>query len=167
MRAKLRGHATFANVVSLLALFVALGGTSYAAIKITGKNVTNGSLTGADIKKKSVPLNRLQGQLPAGAQGAKGDTGPPGLKGDAGTNGTNGTNASTHAVVRSHFSATSQADVNCNAGETVTGGGGFAADGYIGAYPAYSDEGGPATGWHAYGTGGLQGTYVYVLCASP
>lgn len=35
--------------VALLALFTALAGTSYAAVTITGKNVKNNSLTGADV----------------------------------------------------------------------------------------------------------------------
>ena len=35
---------SYANVVATLALFVALGGSSYAAIRITGKNVVDGTL---------------------------------------------------------------------------------------------------------------------------
>ena len=64
----------YANVVATLALVVAMGGTSYAAVKITGKDVKNGSLsgkdvkneslTGKDVKKQSVPLDRLSGSLP-------------------------------------------------------------------------------------------------------
>ncbi len=65
---------TYANVVATLALVVALGGTSYAAVQVTGKDVKNGSLsgkdvknsslTGKDLKKRSVPLDRLSGTLP-------------------------------------------------------------------------------------------------------
>lgn len=40
-------HAT---VVAYLALFVALGGSSYAALKVTGRNVPKDALSGADIK---------------------------------------------------------------------------------------------------------------------
>jgi hypothetical protein len=76
MLSKLRPHLSYANVVSTVCLFVLLGGTAVAAIKITGKNVQNGSLTGKDIKKHSVKLNRLRGSLPAGPQGPKGDAGP-------------------------------------------------------------------------------------------
>ena len=43
-----------ALVISLIALFVALGGTGYAALKVTGKNVKNRSLTGKDVKKNSL-----------------------------------------------------------------------------------------------------------------
>jgi hypothetical protein len=79
-----RDRLNYANVTATLALFVALGGASYAAVKITGRNVVNGSLTGKDIKKRSVPLNRLRGTLPKGAAGAQGPKGDQGLKGDAG-----------------------------------------------------------------------------------
>src|SRR6185295_2810367 len=45
---------TSAHVIAMLALFVALGGSSYAAVAITGANVKNSSLTGADLKNESV-----------------------------------------------------------------------------------------------------------------
>lgn len=45
---------TPALVVAFVALFTALGGSSYAAIKITGKNVVNSTLTGADVKAASL-----------------------------------------------------------------------------------------------------------------
>jgi hypothetical protein len=49
-----------ALVVAIVALFMALGGTSYAALKITGKNVENGTLTGADVKNKSLEEKELK-----------------------------------------------------------------------------------------------------------
>jgi hypothetical protein len=55
--------------VAYLALFLALGGSSYAALRIGSRqivdnsvrsvDVRNGTLTGRDIKRRSVPLNRL------------------------------------------------------------------------------------------------------------
>jgi hypothetical protein len=38
------------TVVAYLALFVALGGSAYAAATITGRDVVNGSLTGIDLR---------------------------------------------------------------------------------------------------------------------
>jgi hypothetical protein len=64
MRKVLGRRPSPATVISLVALFVALGGTSYAAIVITGGNVRNGSLTGADIRTNSVTgrdITRLRG----------------------------------------------------------------------------------------------------------
>jgi hypothetical protein len=43
-----------AMLVALAALFVSLGGSAYAAIRITGANVVNNSLEGADIKNKAL-----------------------------------------------------------------------------------------------------------------
>jgi len=48
---KLSGAAL---VVALLALVMSLGGTSYAAKLITGKDIKNGSVTNKDIKKSTI-----------------------------------------------------------------------------------------------------------------
>jgi hypothetical protein len=65
MLSKLRRyHPSHATVVAYLALFVALGGSSYAALKITSRNVPKDALTGADIKKltgRDVINNSLTG----------------------------------------------------------------------------------------------------------
>jgi len=109
----------FSNVVALAALFIALGGVSYAAVKlpknsvgtkqikknaVNSKKVKNGSLLAGDFKagQLSAGPTGAQGHLgPVGAQGttgaagATGATGPTGLKGATGTNGTNGTTGAT------------------------------------------------------------------------
>src|SRR3954452_3629284 len=54
MLALLRDRLTYANVVPTLALFVALGGSSYAGLSITSKDVKNRSLKGGDLKKDTV-----------------------------------------------------------------------------------------------------------------
>jgi hypothetical protein len=54
MLSRLKRRPSPATVIALVALFVALGGTSYAALVITGRNVRNGSLTGADVKTNSL-----------------------------------------------------------------------------------------------------------------
>lgn len=93
-----------ATLISLIALFVALGGTSYAALSVTGKNVKNNSLTGADIKNSSITGTDVKnrslravdfraGELPAGAQGLQGPKGDTGAKGDRGDKGDAGTPA--------------------------------------------------------------------------
>jgi hypothetical protein len=51
---------TYSNVMATLAVFVALGGSSYAAITITGKEVRNNSLTGADIRNNSLKSGDLR-----------------------------------------------------------------------------------------------------------
>ena len=103
MLTKLRSRLTYANVMATIAVFLALGGSAYAALRITGANVVNGSLTGLDIKDNSMSGKDVKGiqsadivdgsllaqdfkagQLPEGPQG------PQGLQGVAGTNGKDG-----------------------------------------------------------------------------
>jgi hypothetical protein len=83
-------------VISLVALVVALGGTSYAALTITGKNVKNGSLTTKDIKNNSLTsadvrdrsLRRRDfrsGELSNAQRGPAGPAGPAGAAGAAGS----------------------------------------------------------------------------------
>ena len=85
MLIRLRRKLTYANVVSSLCLFVLLGGSAYAAAKITGKNVKNGSLTGRDVKNNSLtgkdvkrlgPGDFKAGALPKGPRGPAGPAGP-------------------------------------------------------------------------------------------
>lgn len=63
-----------ATPIALLALFLALGGTSYAAVKITGKDIKNSSITGKDIRNKSLTPRDFKGSI----RGAQGPQGPPG-----------------------------------------------------------------------------------------
>jgi hypothetical protein len=57
---RLQGKLTYANVVATLALFVALGGSSYAALTITGREVKDGSLTGRDVQRNSLGGKRIK-----------------------------------------------------------------------------------------------------------
>src|SRR6185503_14830348 len=87
-----------ATVISLVALFVALGGTGYAAVQLAPRNsvgstqVINGSLQKVDLSKKAVTA--LKGNRgargPAGAQGAAGPAGAAGATGPAGAVGATG-----------------------------------------------------------------------------
>jgi hypothetical protein len=94
MRSRLRPSP--ALVVACLALLVALGGTSIAAVSQLAKNsvgtpqlknnavvsskVRNGSLLAADFKQGQLPSGP---QGPQGPQGEKGDRGEPGAPGSA------------------------------------------------------------------------------------
>lgn len=91
-----------ALIIALLALFVSLSGTGYAAITITGSNVKNGSLSSVDIKNNSITSADIKngslqfrdfrsGELPTagggrggnGSQGTQGAQGAPGAAGSA------------------------------------------------------------------------------------
>jgi len=97
MLARFRARLTYANVMASVAVFVSLGGSSYAAITISGKNVKDGSLTGKDVHNNSLTGSDVKdasllskdfksGQLPQGAKGDKGDKGDRGAPGTAATN---------------------------------------------------------------------------------
>ena len=60
MRRALRRHLSYANVMATIAVFIALGGSSYAALKITGADVRNGSLTKRDLKKNTLDGSRIK-----------------------------------------------------------------------------------------------------------
>src|SRR5262245_59023510 len=82
-----------ALVVSLLALFVALGRTGHAAIKLPKNSVGTTqlkakSVTAAKVKPGSLLASNFKAnQLPRGAQGLPGVAGP---KGDVGAKGATG-----------------------------------------------------------------------------
>jgi hypothetical protein len=73
---------TFANVVAVMALFLALGGTGYAAMtlpknSVGTKQLKNGAVTAKKVKAHTLLASDFRpGQLPAGVQGPKGDPGP-------------------------------------------------------------------------------------------
>ena len=72
----------YANITSSLALFVALGGTGYAALKLPkdsvhAKQIATGAVRSAEVKNHSLrPVDFAA--LPTGPKGDKGDKGDPG-----------------------------------------------------------------------------------------
>jgi hypothetical protein len=66
--ARIAKFLTFSNVIACLALFVALGGSVYAANKISGKQIKKSSLPGNRIKPKTVPANRIKPNALTGKQ---------------------------------------------------------------------------------------------------
>jgi hypothetical protein len=133
--AKLRSRLTYANVMATAAVFIALGGSSYAAIKVTGNNVLDSSLTGKDLKSNSVTgqdVTRLTtkdvtdgtllakdfdaGQLPPGPPGEQGIQGEKGDTGDTGPAGT----AYAHVYVSPNLCAGTPGDCTPDLAKNVT-----------------------------------------------
>ena len=84
-------------VIALLALFVSLGGTSYAVSKIGTRQIANNSIRSDDLRNNSVQSKDIRdrslltkdfkrGQLPTGPRGPKGDTGAQGAQGSDAAN---------------------------------------------------------------------------------
>ncbi|HEY8815154.1 MAG TPA: hypothetical protein VIP57_08630 [Candidatus Dormibacteraeota bacterium] len=99
---------TFANVISSLALFLALGGagawaaTSLPASSVGTAQLKNGAVTAKKVRRGSLLASDFKsGQLPTGATGAtgavgpQGATGPRGLQGDTGDRGAQGAQGET------------------------------------------------------------------------
>jgi hypothetical protein len=120
----IRTRITFANVMSLTALFIALGGTSYAVTQldknsVRSKHIRNGQVKRADLARNAVNSSKVgngtllaqdlaAGQLPRGAQGVQGPQGERGSQGDQGPAGEPG---SADAYARVQANGTLQPDV--------------------------------------------------------
>jgi hypothetical protein len=129
------------HFVAYLALFVALGGTSFAAANalvprnsVGTRQVINGSLLKKDFKAGQLPRGArgpagLRGAAgPAGPAGATGPAGPAGAAGAAGAQGPPGPVSLTYvssAVTPLPAGQQVTQDAACPVGMVVTGGGGF------------------------------------------
>ena len=180
-------------LVALLALFVALGGSSYAALRLPKNSVGSRQLKKNSVKSSKVKNGSLlvrdfkssQRALLRGPQGPPGERGAQGVKGDPGAPGatnvveriddSDGTGVSVAA------GATFTASVSCAAGERATGGGGESGFGGDANQPlsfvtlAASQPTPPTgvpTGWSVTfrnddTTAHILAHKVWVICASP
>jgi hypothetical protein len=157
--------------IGLLALFIALTGTAYAATlprnSVGGPQLKKNAVTSAKVKNRSLLARDFRrGQLPAGPrgpQGARGPQGPQGLPGAAGA---------TNVTVRLGPDVLGTSTASCLGAERAVGGGGVATglDGVLWASNPTPASGTP-TGWEADAVdraGGADDTaQAYVICASP
>lgn len=80
----IRGYLSFSNTVAVIALFIALGGASYAAIQVPKnsvgtKQLKKNAVTSKKLKDRSLLAKDFRsGQLPRGATGATGWQAHPG-----------------------------------------------------------------------------------------
>lgn len=74
----LRRGLTFSNVIAMLALFVALGGSVYAASKINGKTIEKASLPGNRVKPDSLRGKQIKesklGEVPLATKATSADS---------------------------------------------------------------------------------------------
>ena len=87
LRRLLRRHGT---AVAYLALFAALGGSAYAAVTVTGKNIQDGAITGKDVKNRSLGTKKLSTKAVSSLTGQPGPAGPQGVAGPKGEKGEQG-----------------------------------------------------------------------------
>jgi hypothetical protein len=100
---RLRPRLTFANVVSVVTLFVVLGGSAYAAVQLSRnavkrKHIAPNAVTAPKVKNGSLRFEDFgPGQLPRGAEGAQGAQGQKGDAGNQGIQGATGADGDTGA----------------------------------------------------------------------
>ncbi|MDQ3851120.1 MAG: collagen-like protein [Actinomycetota bacterium] len=86
----------YANVTATMALVVALGGTSYAAVSLPknsvgSKQIRKNAVSSSKVKNRSLLSKDFKaGQLPRGPQGLPGQRGAPGTPGAPGAPGASG-----------------------------------------------------------------------------
>jgi hypothetical protein len=90
MLARIRSSLTYANVMATIAVFVSLGGASYAALNLPRnsvgpKQIRPGAVGPSEVKNRSLGVKELKGSTVTALKGEKGDTGPPGPPGQDAT----------------------------------------------------------------------------------
>lgn len=91
MLKQLGRRLSYANVMATIAVFVALGGSSYAAVSlgrnaVKNRNIAPNAVTSGKVKNGSLLSKDFKaGQLPKGDKGDTGAKGNTGAKGDTGT----------------------------------------------------------------------------------
>src|SRR5690349_263980 len=101
MRRQARRRPSPALVISLIALFVALGGTGYAAVKVNGKNIKKGTVTAKQLKNKTITGAKIKNNAIGAAQISEGKLGtvPKAINADNAASAANAANAATAVKV--------------------------------------------------------------------
>ena len=185
---------SLALVVALLALVVATGGTSYAAVtlaknSVLSKHIKNGQVKTADLKDGAVTGAKVTdgslaagdfaaGQLPAGPAGPAGPKGATGAQGVPGPTNTVTVVASSGSIAPGSFGG---ATAQCPAGTQAIGGGpdmenvltmvmtaSFPLINNTNAFVLPNGQQGAATAWRAFArnNGAAAATFkVVAVCA--
>jgi hypothetical protein len=161
--------------VSITALVVAMGGTGYAATKLSGSNIKTGTITGKQIKSHSLGTGKLSAKTivqlhgatgPAGPAGAAGPAGPAGARGPAGATSIAGLTRPQTPPVDLQPGVQKTTTVPCPSGTVVVGGGVSAASSSTqvninSSYPLSEDS------WRAdvnNGSNSVTSFTVYAIC---
>lgn len=190
MLRRIRSRLSYANIVATMALFIALGGVSYAAVTLPAnsvgtKQIKSGAVTGAKVKDRSLTAADFRGSV----QGPAGPVGPQGAQGAPGKDATaaaiadgslTGAKLAAAAVKSGQLGAITvrsdsiilapntggTAHVDCSPGERLISGGADSpipdVDTWVlyGSYPS----GNGWTGRAVNKSGGNEGFAAYALC---
>ena len=180
-----RGFLRFvrANAIAMLALFIALTGTTYAASTaligantVSSPQVVNGSLQTKDLSgkaRKALKGNRGPRGLAgaAGAAGAKGATGAQGIQGVKGDPGATTVTVVQGPTVTIGTGLKAFASADCPAGSVATGGGGVNVNtSGVHLLQSFANTGASPTAWsvsYENTSAGSVDVHARVVCASP
>jgi hypothetical protein len=177
-------------VIAVLALLVSTAGSAFGGSSIrhypyfNSIDIIDNTITGRDIKNKSLTMADFRGRGPQGAPGARGPAGPAGANGQngaqgptgpAGTNGTNGTNGRDgfarldRNVLQTSAAALAQTGlrVDCDTGLFVVGGG-VVSDGLYNQTSVNSSFPSSSASWTGFVDNYTNTSItfrVYVICA--
>ncbi|MEP6954978.1 MAG: hypothetical protein ABI950_13045 [Solirubrobacteraceae bacterium] len=176
MIGRLRHRLTYANVTATLALSIALGGTSYAAVQLPRNSVGTKQLRASsvgsrEVRDRSLGVRDLSAAARAslrGQRGPAGPQGPPGAGAGVALALTYKTAAATVAAASSSGdSAVNATTATCDPGQRVTGGG-LRVDTGSDASARESYPSANNTAWTVHvGNDGPAATYtVFAICAS-
>jgi DNA-binding protein len=112
----LRGRISSAHVLAMVALFVALGGTSYAAVKVNGKNVKKGTITSRALRNRTITGAKVKQNSLGGTEINESKLGKVPSAGSADTAASAGTAASVGGQTAASL------HVQCPAGTVAAGG---------------------------------------------
>src|SRR5690242_8918221 len=99
MRTRIRMPSP-AMIVALLALCVALGGSAYAASKINGNNIRNGTISGKKLKNRTITSRQISRSTVRALKDRRGLRGPRGFRGHNGAKGATGSAGTALAYAR-------------------------------------------------------------------
>jgi hypothetical protein len=127
---RLQQRLTYANITATIALFIALGGTSYAALQIPRNSVGSAQLRARSVDSSKVRDRSLRTvDLSVAARnflkGQRGPAGPAGPPGPAGGGAGSAAVAVTYPTATGAVAAgeVTSATASCGPGQRVTGGG--------------------------------------------
>jgi hypothetical protein len=185
MLSRFSSRLSYANVIATLALFLALGGSSYAALNLPRASVgptqlKKNSVTSPKVKRGSLLVSDFKASQRAGLHGPQGPQGLQGPKGDAGPSGATKVISRTSALQVIPADDNGYASADCLPGEVATGGGidttnGNTNDMVVGKSVPIADAAEVPTGWYVRARNidfdnddaDTISVRAYVVCASP
>lgn len=152
------------GIMAVVAILLVASGATAAQV-ITGAQIRDNSVSGKDVRNKSLSKQDFKGSV-TGPRGLQGPRGAPGARGAAGRPG------ATEVTVRGGSVGLGSSTATCNPGERAVGGGGVATQptGYLTGSAPVQGAGETPTAWRASAAEASPDrttVEAWVICAAP